>query len=51
MGIMKNRFGPNFGNNAFSIDYSTLTIIEDEELNSLTTEAEDSLNTLNLLQD
>ena len=51
MGIMKNRFGPNFGNNAFSIDYSTLNIIEDEELNSLTTEAEDSLNTLNLLQD
>ena len=45
-GLMKNRFGQNFGKSAFAIDYSTLTIKEDEELNSLTSEAEDSRNTL-----
>lgn len=44
--LMKNRFGQNFGKSAFAIDYSTLTISEDEELNSLTSESEDTRNTL-----
>ena len=33
MGIMKNRFGPNFGTVGMRIDYSTLTLSEDEEIN------------------
>jgi replicative DNA helicase len=45
-GLMKNRFGQNFGKSAFAIDYSTLTIKEDEELNSLTSDSEESRNTL-----
>ena len=34
MGIMKNRFGANFGNTTLRIDYDTLTVSEDEMLNS-----------------
>jgi len=33
MGFMKNRFGPNFGHCSMRIDYSTLTITEDEHAN------------------
>jgi replicative DNA helicase len=32
MGMMKNRFGPNFGNISMGIDYSTLTLREDETI-------------------
>lgn len=46
MGLMKNRFGPNFGSSAFSIEYPTLSIVEDEELNSMTDESEDARHTL-----
>ena len=34
LGVMKNRFGPNFGSIAMSVNYSTLTVTEDETLNS-----------------
>jgi len=30
MGLMKNRFGPNFGSTGMRIDYSTLTVTEDD---------------------
>ena len=40
MGVMKNRFGPAFGNCLMRIDYSTLTIFEDEHIND--TEASSS---------
>jgi replicative DNA helicase len=40
MGMMKNRFGPNQGNCLMRIDYSTLTITEDEHVND--TEASSS---------
>jgi replicative DNA helicase len=33
MGVMKNRFGPNFGSTAMQVNYSTLTVTEDETLN------------------
>ena len=33
MGMMKNRFGPNFGSCVLRIDYSTLTLTEDEHVN------------------
>lgn len=46
MGMMKNRFGANFGTSAFSIDYSTLSIVEDDELNSLTDASESARDTL-----
>jgi replicative DNA helicase len=45
MGMMKNRFGPNFGSCVLRIDYSTLTLTEDEHIND--TEASSStINTL-----
>ena len=34
MGMMKNRFGPNYGTQALRIDYDTLTISEDDSLNN-----------------
>lgn len=34
MGIMKNRFGPNFGSTVMQVDYNTLTVTEDPTLNS-----------------
>lgn len=46
LNVLKNRFGRNFGSSAFAIDYSTLTIKEDETLNSLTSDSEDTRNTL-----
>jgi len=45
MGLMKNRFGPNFGHCIMRIDYSTLTIFEDEHLND-TEAASSSISTL-----
>ena len=33
MGVMKNRFGANYGTQALRIDYNTLTVSEDESLN------------------
>ena len=39
--MMKNRFGANFGSVTMRIDYSTLTLTEDEELYS----DNDELNT------
>jgi len=48
MGLMKNRFGPNFGHCAMRIDYSTLTITEDEHIND-TEASTSSINTLTKL--
>jgi len=48
MGLMKNRFGPNFGHCAMRIDYSTLTITEDEHIND-TEASTSSINTLSKL--
>jgi len=45
LGLMKNRFGQNFGQCAMQIDYPTLTITQDDSLpdcNSTPTEEEDS---------
>ena len=32
LGMMKNRFGPNYGVQAMRIDYNTLTLSEDETI-------------------
>jgi len=45
LGIMKNRFGTNFGHCIMRIDYSTLTISEDEHVN----DTEASTSTINTL--
>jgi replicative DNA helicase len=45
MGMMKNRFGQNFGQCVLRIDYSTLTLSEDEHLN----DTEASTSTINAL--
>lgn len=45
LGIMKNRFGANFGHCIMRIDYSTLTITEDEHVN----DTEASASTINTL--
>ena len=45
MGMMKNRFGPNFGSCILRIDYSTLTLTEDEHVND-TEASNSSINTL-----
>jgi len=45
MGFMKNRFGPNFGSCVLRIDYSTLTLTEDEHVND-TEASSSSINTL-----
>jgi replicative DNA helicase len=45
MGMVKNRFGPNFGNCMMRIDYSTLSITEDEHIN----DTEASSSSANLL--
>jgi replicative DNA helicase len=44
--MLKNRFGKNTGTNAFKIDYSDLTISENEALNSMTAESEDVARSL-----
>jgi replicative DNA helicase len=48
MGFMKNRFGPNFGFCPMRIDYTTLTITEDEHVND-TEGSTSSINTLTKL--
>jgi len=45
MGLMKNRFGPNYGCCSMRIDYTTLTITEDEHIN----DTEGSTSTINTL--
>lgn len=45
LGIMKNRFGANYGHCIMRIDYSTLTITEDEHVN----DTEASASTINTL--
>lgn len=48
MGFMKNRFGPNYGHCSMRIDYTTLTITEDEHLND-TAASTSSIDTLTKL--
>jgi hypothetical protein len=48
MGLMKNRFGENFGVCNMKIDYSTLTLTEDE-VNNDTEASTSSIATLNSL--
>lgn len=50
MGMMKNRFGPNFGTCTFNIDYSTLTVNEQDIAND-TEQLSESMNTLSILSD
>ena len=50
IGMMKNRFGPNFGTCAMNIDYNTLTITEQEALNE-TSSLNDTMSTLSILSD
>lgn len=47
--ILKSRFGRNLGTNAFKIDYSTLTISEDQMLNNMTQDSEDVAKALSIL--
>jgi len=47
LGMMKNRFGPNFGNVLLRIDYPTLTITEDASIND-TEESSSITNTLKI---
>ena len=48
LGMMKNRFGPNFGACIMGIDYSTLTITE-EEVSNATDDASGIADTLSIL--
>jgi replicative DNA helicase len=50
LGMMKNRFGPNFGNILLRIDYPTLTIIQDDSIND-TDESNSITNTLKILSE
>ena len=50
MGMMKNRFGPNFGTCTMNIDYSTLTVTEQEVAND-TEQLGETMNTLNIMSD
>ena len=50
-GIMKNRFGANFGSIAMKIDYSTLSITEDNAIASFTDETEQARSLLKCLSD
>jgi hypothetical protein len=51
MGIMKNRFGENYGNIAMRIDYTTLTVSEDPDIDASFNSDMDDLasSTLDLL--
>ena len=53
LGIMKNRFGPNFGNTTLNIDYNTLTITDDFEQETIqgTTDINSAMSTLSMLAD
>lgn len=50
-GILKNRFGPNFGTNVFGIDYNTLSIIEDQSLAAMIDDTDETRNALMELAD
>lgn len=50
MGLVKNRFGPNFGTTVLRIDYHTLTLKEDEMISG-TAEALDFSKSINALVD
>ena len=50
IGLMKNRFGPNFGSQTMRIDYTTLTLDEDETGNE-TEAAQDATNILEAFKD
>jgi replicative DNA helicase len=50
MGIAKNRFGPNFGSTMLNIDYTTLTLEEDEMKND-TEEVSDFNKSIKMLED
>ena len=50
LGMMKNRFGPNFGTCTMGIDYATLTVTEQETVNE-TEQLTSTMNTLNVLSD
>jgi len=50
MSLLKSRFGTNSGTNAFKIDYSTLKIKEDKELNNMTQDSESVMRTLDILR-
>ena len=50
LGMMKNRFGPNFGNILLRIDYPTLTITQDDTIND-TDESNSLTSTLRVLAD
>lgn len=50
MGIVKNRFGPNFGSTVLRVDYHTLTLKEDEIISG-TDEALDFSKSINALVD
>lgn len=50
MGIAKNRFGPNFGSTMLNIDYTTLTLEEDETRND-TEEVSDFNKSIKMLED
>jgi replicative DNA helicase len=50
MGVAKNRFGPNFGSTVLKIDYSTLTLTE-EDIKSDTQEVSDFTRSIKMLED
>lgn len=50
MGIAKNRFGPNFGSTALKIDYTTLTL-EEENIKSDINEISDFNKSIKMLED
>jgi len=50
LGMMKNRFGPNFGNVLLRIDYPTLSITQDDTIND-TDESNSLASTLKVLAD
>jgi replicative DNA helicase len=45
LGMMKNRFGPNFGHLTMKIDYNTLTLEQDESVN----DTEESISSSSVL--
>lgn len=47
--LLKNRFGRNAGTTALKINYSTLTIMEDEAINCMTQDSQDSSDLLGRL--
>jgi replicative DNA helicase len=50
LGVVKNRFGPNFGNTVLRVDYHTLSLKEDEMISG-TAEALDFSKSINSLLD